>query len=266
MEMFDAIEKDYGIAAPDLSYATENLNEYNHQIVAADATVTGAMPGRAHKTAGAEAVVTSVSGAPQANGSCVSALYLSGGTIGYRAMLGVSYITPRVLAWMNQVRQMPNLPESLKQYALDVEHYWFHSVPPDGGGVLGSPYTQAPPIWQELQFLACADGAVRPPFDGNNAVLRTSWMPNSYLWLDGKAINLNGTTSASADPVLVGDFKNFSQLPGPGPGAYGSCKSDSGRNGNPWNLTVIATAVGVNPTSAHFCYDENRESDPEAGG
>jgi hypothetical protein len=117
-----------------------------------------------------------------------------------------------------------------------------------------------------LQFQICADGTVRPsPLFGNSGILRTSWMPNSYLWLDGRSINLDGTLQTAVAPVLVGDFQSFSQLPGPGPGAYGSCKSDSGRNGNPWNIQALLSPVDVNPDKTHFCVDENRESDPEPG-
>lgn len=266
LEMFAAVQQDYGIAAPDLSYQTTNLNEYDHQTRAADASDTGAMPGRAHKPAAANAVVTGPSGEPRPDGICVNALYVSGGTIGYRAMLGTGVITPRVLAWALQVRDNPNVPESLRKYALDLEHYWFHSVPPDGGGLFGSPYTQAPPIWQELQFRICTDGSVWPAAGGNAGILRTSWMPDSYLWMDGRAIGLDGKARTSPAPVLVGNFQNFSELPGPGPGSYGSCKKDSGSNGNPWDLTVGTTAVGIDPDHAHFCVDENRGADPEAGG
>jgi hypothetical protein len=268
LEMFAAIQQDYGVPAPDLRYTAENLNLADHQIVEADPGADGGMPGRAHKPAGADALVTGPTGWPDpTGGTCVNTLYVSGGTIGYRAMLGTGYITPRVAAWMQQVRAKPNVPASVKKYVLDVEHYWFHNLPPTGGGPLGSPYTQAPPIWQELQFQVCADGTVRPsPMFGNSGILRTSWMPNSYLWLDGKSINLGGSLQTTVAPVLVGDFQSFSRLPGPGPGAYGSCKSDSGRNGNPWNIQALTSPVDINPDKTHFCVDENRESDPEPGG
>lgn len=266
-DFFPAIQQDYGVPAPDLSYEAANLNQYDHQSRRADATLTGAMPGRAHKPAGAQAVVIGADGRPQADGSCVTALYASGGTIGYRPMLGTEYITSRVLAWALTLKDMANVPQAVKDYALAVEHYWFHSLPPYGGGPLGSPYTQAPPIWQELQFQSCLDGSIRPVAGGNTGIVRTSWMPDTYLWVDGKAVNQDGTPRTSAAPVLVGDFKNFSHLPGPIPGEtpYRGCKSDSGRNGNPWNIEVPSD-VAVDPDSVHFCVDENRGPDPEAGG
>lgn len=58
----------------------------------------------------------------------------------------------------------------------------------NGGGLespaTGSIFTQAPPIWQELNFKACADGSIQ---ENNRPILRYSHMPDQYLYYSGRS-------------------------------------------------------------------------------
>ncbi|MFH8628577.1 hypothetical protein ACH4CC_01660 [Streptomyces lydicus] len=78
-------------------------------------------------------------------------------------------------------------------------------------GLTGSIFGSAPPIWQELDFKSCADGSIRKV--SASPVLRSSYMPNQYLYRNGKAINLDGTYTQSSNPVTTGDFYHFSVPP-----------------------------------------------------
>ncbi|QNP75278.1 hypothetical protein IAG44_41675 [Streptomyces roseirectus] len=75
-------------------------------------------------------------------------------------------------------------------------------------GLTGSIFGSAPPIWQELDFKTCTDGTVKTV--GGAPVLRSSFMPNQYLYRNDKAIDLNGSYTGSSAPVTTGDFYHFS--------------------------------------------------------
>ncbi|GGU11784.1 hypothetical protein [Streptomyces violascens] len=133
--------------------------------------------------------------------------------------------------------------------------------------ITGSIFTQAPPIWQELNFKACADGSIQK---NNRPLLRFSHMPDQYLYHNGRAMDLEGRPSNSKEPVNKGDFERFSRAPDPNENfplwanPFGSCGPATGKSGNPWSITSLPPAdAGTNPSKAHFCLDKNLKSDPE---
>jgi hypothetical protein len=251
LELVNALRQDYGIAAPDLRYTMPDLNAHDGVWRTADPLVTGALPGRSYKNVGM--APTMFDPDPEAgNGSeCVRTVNTAGGTIGYRPMLSQSGPTGAVRDWQNRVANNPAVPTEVKTLSADLLGMFFSTgaVP----GADASIFTQSPPIWQELNFAACSDGTVRR--SGALApVLTASYMPDQYLYHNGKAVDRDGRYSGSAAPVMKGDFLTFSQLPAAGiENAYDDCGADrKERYGNPWKVSVPSEA-GINPTSAHFC-------------
>ncbi|MFI0216916.1 hypothetical protein [Streptomyces lydicus] len=133
------------------------------------------------------------------------------------------------------------------------------SAPPSS--LTGSIFGSAPPIWQELDFKSCADGSIRKV--SASPVLRSSYMPNQYLYRNGKAINLDGAYTQSSNPATTGDFYHFS-----GPASplnegdpYMGCSRDSGHGGNPWSISVLS-GVDTDP-EAQFCGAPAKKPDVE---
>lgn len=263
-EFFDAVAQDYGIAKPDLGYSTTDLNSYDHQIRNVPSN-GGYFPARALKPAGKAPRLTDETGAP--GNSCVAALYTSGGVDGYRPMLGVGYVSARVEAWKDQVKDRGDIPAPVKDMADDIYQIWFDTGPINGVPPTGSIFNQAPPIWQELNFTICGNGKLLNPQTGT-PVLRAAWMTDQYLYRDGQAINLDGSTRFTAGPVMTGDFVRFSRVPGGSAwdNPFGDCDTDTGRSGNPWGMTAGLNAPGTDPDKAHFCLDKDLGVDPDAGG
>jgi hypothetical protein len=276
-DLFVTLQQDYGIAPPDLSYATVNANEYDHQTTLATPNDDGVMPGRAFKHAGAPPAVLDADGLPTTSGgTCVMANYISGGVIGYRPMIQTGYVPAAVLGWRDRVRDTAAVPQQLKSLSVDVFGDFFMvpgisiiSVSPPIATVVGSPMGLGLPIWQELAVKVCADGTVHNA--GTSAlVLRASHMPNQYLYLDGESIDLQGTRNYTSRPIIDGSFPRFTNVPDPGIGGYvwpnqfGNCGVDTGQNGNPWGIQPTETG-DLNPNSVHFCNFPGYGGDPEYG-
>ncbi|MFC4066946.1 golvesin C-terminal-like domain-containing protein [Actinoplanes subglobosus] len=262
LETFHAITKDYGIAPPDLTYSLADLNAHDGLVQTASPQIDGVLPGRSYAYAGHTPVITDLDGNATADGSCVAALFTSGGSIGYRPMLGVSSVTKGYEAWVQRLKSDPRVPTEVHTLAAEIFNLFFKP------GVDGSLMGQATPIWQELNFRACADGTIRK--NSNRPVLRASLMPSQYLYVDGKAMNADGAMTGSASPVWTGDFSSFSNFPDPNVDAplwkngYGPCGPATDKSGNPWDMTAVPPAdPNVNPRTAHFCVDANLASDPD---
>ncbi|MEU9832005.1 hypothetical protein AB0D67_10755 [Streptosporangium sp. NPDC048047] len=243
MNTIRALEDDYGISPPDLAYSTADLNEHDGRIRTARPNATGVLPGRALLPV--RKAATLVDG-----GTCVAAESVSGGMIGYRPMLGMSNPSLEAATWQVRVSTDTRLPGEVAQVVIEINNAFFA----DGGVTRldGSIFNNAPPIWQQLDFKVCADGSVRR--NGGAPVLRSSFMPDQYLYHNGQAIDLDGNRSGSRSPVMRGDFRMFSRLPRTGgllDSPYGDC-TGSGQVGNPWGLSAPAGA-GANPGSAHLC-------------
>ncbi|MEK2479608.1 hypothetical protein [Streptomyces noursei] len=260
LEMFDALQKDYGIAPPDLSYTTEDLNAHNGQKTTAHPNTTGVLPGRAYAYAGRTPALTD-------DNSCVAALYTSGGSIGYRPMIGAKAAPKAMDDWQKRVVVSNKVPLPMVKVVTETFQALFNT-----GGLTGvatgSVFGQAPPIWQELNFKVCANGSVKK--NSERPLLRYSHMPDQYLYHNGQAMGLDGGPSNSKEPVNKGDFERFSRIPDPNDNfplwanPFGSCGAATGKSGNPWDITSLPPAsAGTNPGKAHFCLDKNLDSSPD---
>ncbi|UJW29827.1 hypothetical protein L3Q67_31985 [Saccharothrix sp. AJ9571] len=255
VELFGSLEQDYGITRPDLSYRMVDLHVHDGAWRSADPSRDGKLPGRAYAEGRRAPELTDASGAAAPNNaSCVRAQTTGGGSTGYRPILSQSGPVNAATAWRDRIKGDGRLPTALKDLADDVWELFFNAGAMSG--VSAAMFNDAPPIWQELNFLACVDGTVRK-LDAWTPILRASWMPDNYLYHRGLAINRDGARTGSAAPVLRGDWFNFTKFPGTAPDtAYGPCRGigQHERAGNPWEITpVVPTDPGANPPFARFC-------------
>jgi len=157
------------------------------------------------------------------------------------------------------------MPQQVADTAADLYNLFFRGWGSGGTGQ-GSLFTHAGPIWQELHVGLCANGTVvskqaatDPSDTPQYGLVYQSFMPNLYLYLDGKMIDQTG--AASTVPVQVGDFSRFSSIPIAGsgsPSAYGVCDAATdGNAGNPWGigLPIPGVSENANPKSGIFCDD-----------
>ncbi|MET9631235.1 hypothetical protein ABZX92_27610 [Lentzea sp. NPDC006480] len=261
-DFIQAASTDYGLDFPNLNYSTTNLNIYDHHASSADPQYDGILPGRAFRFAGKRPVVTDYANAPvPSGGSCVATLYASGGMIGYRPMLGVGYVSTSFQGWAKRLRAAPNVPSRVADVADEIYNMFFKA------GTAGSLFNQAPPIWQELSLRACADGTVTPlgAFQ-NYPMLRSSYMPDQYLYRNGQAIELDGRPRTSAGPVTRGDFKSFSRIPPRGDTPFADCDTTTDHAGNPWGMSPGTQTAGYEPDGVHFCLDKSIKLDPDHSG
>lgn len=263
LDLVQAMQDDYGIARPDLRYHMPDLNHHDGEWTSVDPYSNGGFfPGRAYITAGKAPVPVDSSGAPSTNNAvCVAALANAGGSIGYRPMISQSGPANAMADWVNKLSNDQRVAKSVSSLASDIRDMFFNDEPP---GINGSLFQEAPPIWQELNFKACADGSVQRIAD--IPVLRSSWMPSQYLYHNNKAINLDGTYSGNNQPVATGDFNSFSKTGVVGDNSsYNACDSSTGRSGNPWSIGPVDSA-GTDPDTSHFCLDWRLTPDPAFSG
>lgn len=261
MDSFKAIQKDYGIAPPNLNYSTGDLNEHDGRTTTTDTNTTGITPGRAYAPVGKKPEITDTKGyaASGANAKCVGAAYTSGGSIGYRPMLGVSGVEAEANAWRARANVSGTVvPQTVRTLMSEIYNAFFKS------GLTGSIFNQSPPIWQELNFISCSDGTIRKRRSENtgSAILRSSFMPNQYLYRNGRSMALDGSDVSSFEPVVNGDFKGFSRvatLDGSDT-PYGYCGQTSGRGGNPRGID-LGGGPGVN-RAGRSCF-EGSSGDPD---
>ncbi|MFJ6673306.1 hypothetical protein ACIQMJ_19525 [Actinosynnema sp. NPDC091369] len=255
VDLFAALETDYGITRPDLSYRMVDLNVHDGAWRSADPSRDGKLPGRAYAEGRRAPQLTDASGAAApTNASCVRAQTTGGGSTGYRPILSQSGPVNAAAAWRDRVGGDGRVPAGLQQLVADVWDMFFNAGAV--AGVSASAFNDAPPIWQELNFLACVDGTVRK-VDQWTPILRASWMPDNYLYHRGLAIDRNGARTGTSQPVLRGDWFNFTKIPEVGSDtAYGPCRGIGlhERAGNPWEINpVIPTDPGTNPPFRRFC-------------
>ncbi|MFF3822190.1 hypothetical protein ACFYYD_37495 [Streptomyces bluensis] len=260
-DTFKAIQKDYGIAPPNLNYSAKDLNEHDGRTTTTNTNTSGIIPGRAYAPVGKKPEITDTKGyaASGAAGKCVAAAYTSGGSIGYRPMLGVSGVDAEVDAWRDKANVSGTVvPQAVRDLMGEIYNAFFKS------GLTGSAYTKAPPIWQELNFVSCSDGKIRKRHSENagSAILRSSFMPNQYLYRNGESMKLDGSSVLSSEPVITGDFQSFSRVATINGNStpYGYCDQLSGHGGNPWGIDVADTP-GVN-RAGRSCF-EGSSGDPD---
>ncbi|MEU0301872.1 hypothetical protein ABZ252_20745 [Streptomyces sp. NPDC006175] len=268
MDTFEAVEADYGIQPPDLSFSATNMNTHDGRTTTADPNTTGILPGRAYKSLGAAPTVTGYDdeAVTDGTGTCVSVLYAAGGSIGYRTALGQRSVTDEVGRWVTDVAAATGsrLGEPVNRLAGEIRNMFFRP------GVSGSIFGEAPPIWQELNFKTCVDGTIRRIGDSTDSpqpLLRNSFMPSQYLYRNGRAANMLGERSGLSSPVYDGDFEKFS---GPTSDAeandtpYGPCDATGNiHGGNPWGIGYLMLDAGVDPATGRFCSDPDRTPDAE---
>jgi hypothetical protein len=247
-EFFNAISADYGpqvYPVPDLTYRSADLNVHDGLTRTANPAIDNILPGRAYATAGLAPAVVTVN-----SQSCIRVRGVAGGSIGYRPMLAQPGPAAAMEAMGRRLAGDATVASTIVQLFQDVRGLFF-----DDGFAIGfnaSLFNAAPPIWNELTFAACADGTVKPI--PGFPILRTSFMPDSYLYRNGTAITLTGAASTSAGPLRRGDFLSFSSSPAPNRNSpYTNCNTASGSTGNPWGIQVV-DAVDANPP-AHLCDD-----------
>jgi hypothetical protein len=186
----------------------------------------------------------------------------AGGSIGYRTALGDQHLTDSVADWVTRVSSDTGSSDNpVASMAQEIRNMFFKP------GLTGSIFGSAPPIWQELDFKTCTDGTIKKV--SGAPVLRSSFMPNQYLYRNNEAIDLDGSYTGSSAPVTTGDFYHFSGPDIPPPPAepdqsmhpYASCDITSGHGGNPWNIGAIDDAA-IDPSTAHFCNAPGKSPDP----
>lgn len=261
LDLFRAVADDYsvwGVRTPDLYYRMDDLNVHNGAWTSANPMNDGVLPGRAYAVAGKAPALTNYAGDVTETGAdCVAALTSAGGSIGYRPMLSQSGPTDAMEAFSSKLDGDDRIAQPVADLVEDVREMFF-----DPGLFVGAEsalFNVAPPIWQELNFRICADGSVRKV--SGRPILRSSWMPNQFLYHNNRAMSLEGNYSGSRSPVMTGDFVNFSKTPFHDDSPYNQCGPASGRNGNPWGI-AMADGPGTNPDKARFCLDPNLPSDP----
>ena len=251
------IQTDYGVAPPDLRYSGQDLRYWNHASTSVDPLADGVLPGRAYMQHWKHDV--------SADRRCVRVKTISGGAIGYRAMIAQDYIRARAEAWEERVRQLVadgKAPQELLDAASSLRNVFFREVAlwqPNAFSE-ASGYYLAPAIWNQQDFRLCADGSVAP---GAVNVADSSYMPDLYIYVDGIAANLKGTLLACVRDrgcaAQRGDFLRFSHAPFfSGEEAWGFCDFSSNgvnrRNGNPWDLSW--RIADDTPRQVKYC-DEN---------
>lgn len=133
----------------------------------------------------------------------------------------------------------------------------------------GSMIGNAPPIWHDIAAAFCADGSVKPTHlqanndaDPSNGLVWQSYMPDLYVYIDGKMTDDLGRPAGGR--VHVGDWKNFSNFPVSAPNGNGFASCDAfhrGSGGNPWSVDapvpVFGEGPGNRPSSAVHCDDSS---------
>ncbi|MEU6406929.1 Tat pathway signal protein [Streptomyces sp. NPDC046985] len=261
-EFIAAVKTDYGTAPPNLNYSTKDLNVHDGKTVTTTTNSDGILPGRAYQSIGMKPVTTDVDDnvVTDGSGTCVAVMHTAGGSIGYRTALADKELTDSVADWVDRVADDTGSSGGpVASMAQEIRNMFFKP------GLTGSIFVQAPPIWQELYFKTCTDGTVKRV--GGAPVLRSSYMPNQYLYRNDKAVDLNGDDTGSDQPVTTGDFYHFSGLTVPpfADDPYGNCSTGADHSGNPWGILVYAGPVEpeIDPTNTHFCNAPGKTPDPE---
>lgn len=241
LRMVEAVEQDYGIDPPDMTYTAENLGTYSHRDSTVDPFAAGDVPGRAFNFWSTTSVTS----------GCISVRAVGGGTNGWKPMLNEGAVAGRFEAWKDQVglaADSGRLPASVYDAADKVFKYFFsaqYSVgPPDPRPEYeGAPARWAPPIWIQQNFKICADDRLSPPAAGE-PIAYESYMPDLYVYVDGRPVNAIGGPMTGPAPIEAGDFEMFSNDPNAlsdPPSGFGICDvfTTDYRSGNPWNMGIF---------------------------
>ncbi|MFF3645398.1 hypothetical protein [Streptomyces sp. NPDC002564] len=245
-DFIKAVEADYGIAKPNISYTTPDALEFGRDQHVSPYT-TGDTPGQAYFPHFRGARLNS-------DNTCVDVRGVGGGVHGYRPMVANKYINDNVKAWVDKIKANTEMNYTVKNLAGDIYSMFFKN----SGDVntFGSSIGNAPPIWQDIAAAFCADGSVKPTHLANNrdanpanGIVFQSYMPDLYLYVDDKMTDNLGRPSNKR--IQVGDWKNFSNIPGLTAidgHAFGKCDvMGRGSGGNPWAVDAPIPVIGDGP-------------------
>lgn len=264
VDLVEAYEQAYAVAPPELGFYAEDLGEYNHQSRVVDPLAQGGIvPGRAYRNYGVASYM---------HQGCIGTKTIGGSVIAYRPMVASAAVRTEVEGWMNRVQSLgdrPDVPDAVV-HAAEQMYYVFFRDSIFANQLFGTPFAQAAPIWLQQEMLICPNGTVRPTnaFDsvagpegrpqGSDQVLYASYMPSVYQWRNGTPMGLTG--AAGTNPVLAGDFRSFTNLPGTGAGAYDACISEPSRPGfehtragNPWSIRAVISDPNIVPDAVRTC-------------
>jgi hypothetical protein len=253
-DFISGVDADYGITGPNLNYSELDANTYSGESSSENTTSTGKAPGM-------EYVWHSDPAAVNSGNTCVIAHTEMGGSIGYRAMAASGAPAASISAWITALQNDPSVNNAVIAMATQINQFFFSTA--DLGG---TPFAEAPPIWQNVHIQVCTNGKVSSAedqidIDDNPEVtlVDQSYMPDLYLYFNDKLVNQSGASTTTR--VQTGNFANFSNIPlvDTGPNAYGLCDSgNAGNAGNPWNIGTVDSLLnaGEEPATGDMCDDQ----------
>ncbi|MEV8534091.1 hypothetical protein [Streptomyces sp. NPDC051211] len=251
VEIMKGIEADYGIPIPNIRYSGVDALRWG-DTRAVDPLGHGDVPGQAYKP-------HMRGGRISPDGKCIDTRLVGGGVHGYRPMVAQSHVDKNVKAWLSKVNAHSKTHVGIRRWAGDVYSMFFKNeglYPGDDHNTFGSSIGNAPPIWQDIAVAFCTDGSVKPKHLTSNddakpstGIVYQSYMPDLYLYVDGKMVDNLGKPSTSR--IQAGHWINFSNIPGVNStkgNAFGKCDvAERGNGGNPWNVGIPFPVVGNNP-------------------
>lgn len=264
INFMNAVQTDYGVAVPNLSFSETDGNQYTMESKTVPNPLSvGSVPALAYIPHYTAPVLDTTS-------DCLALKTVTGGADGFRPLDTQAGTTDaNVSAWVANVRTLQSqgkLPQQVADTANDIYNLFFRAWGAGGWGNAAM-YNYTPPIWQEIGIEFCDNGTVKPYMsvpDGDdtpqNGLVYQSYMPDLYLYLDNKMVDETGAPTTS--PVQSGNFGLFSNVPLFGGSdqnnPFDFCDtSQRGNGGNPWNIVVPVPSVPQNvlPSNVMTCDD-----------
>ncbi len=245
----NAVQQDYGIAAPNLSYNEVDANTYSGDATPVNPLAAGETPGRQYVWHADPGVVTS-------NGTCLQARAVTGGTVGWRPLAAQTPVAASVSAWVTALQNDAKVNQSVVDMAGEINNFFFSQSLM--GGTL---FLHAAPIWEDAHLEFCVNGTIASTALQNNiemtpqrTLVDESFMPDLYLYYDRNLVDNYGNPTTGR--VEAGDYQDFTNLPSDTDvafNAYGGCDTGTrGAAGNPWGLTATA-APDAQPATGFMC-------------
>ncbi|WEO93435.1 hypothetical protein A6P39_005035 [Streptomyces sp. FXJ1.172] len=251
-DFMQAVQTDYGITAPNLSYNETDANFFSGDSTHVDPLSSRQAPGRDYVWHADEPSVSS-------DQSCVLVRTIMGGSIGWRPLAAQTPVAQSVSAWVSTLRSDARVAPPVADMAAELNNFFFSQA--TLGGTL---FLKAPPIWQQIHAKVCADGTIASAAVVDNAdetprrtIADQSYMPNLYLYFDDHMIDNAGGPGTTY--VHKGNFAEFANIPGVtsvNGDPYGWCDiAGRGAGGNPWNFEVVPvpSAPDARPKTGAFC-------------
>lgn len=259
-----AVQADYGIAPPNLTYNEVDANLFSGDATPIDPLQNDVTPGRDYVWHADSPTITD-------NGTCVATHTIMGGSIGWRPLAAQTPVWKSVVAWVRTLENDSRVNWAVQSMAVEIDKFFF-AHPEDvnnPASVPGSLFLNASPIWQQIHAKVCANGSISSAATVDNTdetpkrtIADQSYMPNLYLYFDNKMIDNAGAPTTGQ--VHTGNFSNFSNMPylnswPSGGNAFGYCSvSDRGAGGNPWDIEPpgsggLGSAPDIRPKTGRWC-------------